>query len=251
MARFFKSFKGVWFIINSFIKGYVIHLTPFKEEDAMIKVFSEEGFTSFYVRKALQVKSSSLASVTLGSYSTFHLKENKKHELKLNTIEFHHHLMSTLPNPDAYLVIEAILELINKTIEQEDAKDVFGMFESTLTLVKSKPYLALYQFLTHIIQVNGLSLVHHECVICHQKKAIIGVSYHDGGVVCQLCAKKNDVIPLPKDALLAIVYPHKDEFIQALSIEQLKQTIEVYRLHLVHQLNVSLIALENLKQFSK
>jgi recombinational DNA repair protein (RecF pathway) len=99
--------------------------------------------------------------------------------------------------------------------------------------------------------VNGLSLVHHECVICHQKKAIIGVSYHDGGVVCQLCAKKHDVIPLPKDALLAIVYPHKDEFIQALSIEQLKQTIEVYRLHLVHQLNVSLIALENLKQFSK
>jgi DNA repair protein RecO len=216
----------------------------------MIKVFSEEGFTSFYVRKALQVKSSTLGSVALGSFSTFHLKENKKHELKLNTIEFHNHIMSSLPNPDAYLVIEAMLELVNKTIEQEEAIDLYPIFVTMVSLAKTKPYLALYQFLTHIIHLNGLDLVHHECVICHQKKAIIGISYHDGGVVCQTCALKHDVIALPKDALLAIVYPHKDEFIQALNNEQLKKTIEIFRLHLVHQLNVSLIALENLRQFS-
>lgn len=217
----------------------------------MVKVFANDGYHTFYVRKAMQVHSDVIASVTLGAYSQFHLKSTKRKELSLNTITSISHVMSIFSKPDQYFVFEAMLELINKTIDEEDSAALFPFFQQGLTLIKTKPYLALYQLLQQVIHHNGIDLVHHQCVICHQKKAIIGVSYEDGGVVCQTCGIKHKVIALPKDALLAIVYPHKDEFIQALSIEQLKKTIEVYRLHLVHQLNIKLIALENLNQFQQ
>jgi DNA repair protein RecO len=251
MARLVKSIEGVWFIINGLIVGYVIGLTPYKEVDAMVKVFSKDGYHTFYVRKAMQVHSDVVAAVTLGAYSQFHLKSTKRKVLSLNTITQVNHVMSSFTKPDHYFVFEAILELINKTIEEEDGKEMYQYFEKTLQGLTIKPYLALYQLLQHVIHLNGIDLVHHQCVICHQKKAIIGVSYQDGGVVCQTCGVKHQVIPLPRDALLAIVYPHKDEFIQALTIEQLKQTIEVYRLHLVHQLQVKLVSLENLNHFQQ
>jgi DNA repair protein RecO len=251
MAGFFKSSEGVWFIINGLITGYVIAITPYKEFDAMVKVYSIDGYHTFYVRKAMQVNSEVVASVTLGAYSQFHLKSTKRKELSLNSITNVSHLMATFTKPDQYFIFEAILELINKTIEENISGEMYPYFEEALAQLTTKPYLALYQLLQHIIHLNGIDLVHHHCVICHQKKAIIGVSYEAGGVVCQGCGDKHRVIALPKDALLAIIYPHKDEFIQALSIEQLKKTIEVYRLHLVHQLNIKLIALENLNQFQQ
>ncbi len=234
--------------MNEMILGYIVQVNPFKDEDAMVKILSDKGFFSFYVRKVFSIKSTTLAATQLGSLTRFHFKENKKGVMTLQQLSLVWSPMIEFSSPQHFFTLEALIELTNKTIEGDDGGTIYPFFAQALATLKDQPLRTLFTFMQAIISINGIDLVHRHCVICGQKKAIVGITYQEGGVICAKCSEKHPFTSLQKDALLAIVYPHKDEFIQALNDHQLLATIKVYSQHLTHQLNMKLITIDNLVQ---
>jgi recombinational DNA repair protein (RecF pathway) len=55
------------------IKGYVLHLSPYKESDAMVQVLSSDGLYSFLARGLAKPTSKLAGATQLLSYSQFSL----------------------------------------------------------------------------------------------------------------------------------------------------------------------------------
>jgi recombinational DNA repair protein (RecF pathway) len=65
------------------VEGYVVHLSNYKDNDAMVNVFSGDGAVSFLARGVLKPTSKNAAACQLLSYSRFSLDSGKNGSLSL------------------------------------------------------------------------------------------------------------------------------------------------------------------------
>lgn len=167
------------------VEGYVIHLSAYKDNDAMVSIFTEEGMVSFLGRGIQKTTSKNAASCQLLSYSRFSLEEGKsggfslKEGLSLTPIDGKDSL-------ERLVAFSFIAELTSKLIQEDEAKETYPWLKATMEALEhdSDPFTVSLIYFAHLLILTGYGLDVDECIYCQSKSNIKGVSYSDGGFVC-------------------------------------------------------------------
>lgn len=169
--------------------GIVIRTTPFKDNDMMVNVVSNEGIKSFLAKGVLKLESKNAPSIQSMNKSHFQLSKGKDgFALRTGTI-----LNSLLNNDSEFkllVVVNLLCELSSRIIvTNEDATNIYPFLEKSQSLLASKfsPLtIGLYYF-AHVLKETGYGLNVDCCQKCGKTTQITAVSYIDGGFICQDC----------------------------------------------------------------
>jgi DNA repair protein RecO (recombination protein O) len=167
------------------VEGYVVHLSAYKDNDAMVNVFSEEGEVSFLGRGIQKTTSKNAASCQLLSYSRFSLETGKgggyslKEGISLKPADGKDSL-------ERLTSFSLIAELCSKLIQEDEAKESYPWLKATMEALdqSADAFTVSLIFFAHILIIAGYGLNVDECIYCQSKSNIKGVSYSDGGFVC-------------------------------------------------------------------
>jgi DNA repair protein RecO (recombination protein O) len=168
------------------ISAYVIRLSPYKDNDAMVTVLSESGLQSFLARGILKPTSKNAAACQLLAFSDFSLAAGKNGGLSLSEAR----CRLPIDGKDDFERLTAfsfLAELSAKMIQNDEAVPLFPWLKAALDAIDSgfDPFSAALVYLAHVLLTAGYGLDVDECVYCGSKKDIAGISYADGGFVCR------------------------------------------------------------------
>lgn len=168
--------------------GIVIKTTPFRDNDLMVNVISNDKMRSFLARGTLKIESKNAPSVNIYTKSRFVITKGKDgYSLRSGEIlNSYEHIKDDLLK---LTIVDFLGELTNKLIQSDDASYIYPFLEKSLDLLNSNfdPYTVALVYFAKALSVSGYSLEVDKCVICHQKTSIVAISYHDGGFICQNC----------------------------------------------------------------
>lgn len=190
--------------------GIVIRLTPFRDHDAMVTVLSNDKIRSFLARGVLKYDSKLAHVVNIYSKSRFQIGKGKDGYVLRNG-----ELLNSFQGikDDIYRlgVLDFVGEITNKMIQGSDASLIYPFFERTLELLDQKfsPYTLANIYFAKVLNVSGYSLNVDSCSICGKKDQIVGVSYNDGGFICEHCFSALNHIKMPAIELKIIRYIFK------------------------------------------
>lgn len=167
------------------VEGYVVHLSAYKDNDAMVNVFSEEGIVSFLGRGIQKTTSKNAASCQLLSFSRFSLEQGKSGGLSLKEG------VSEKPadgrdSLERLTSFSFIAELTSKLIQEDEAKEAYPWLKATMEALDNNAdaFTVSLIYFAHLLVIAGYGLDVDECIYCQSKSNIKGVSYSDGGFVC-------------------------------------------------------------------
>lgn len=170
------------------LEGIVIHLSKFKENDAMVKLATKEGFVSFLAHGVSKLTSKNGASCQECSYGRYSLSVSN---------DLHYTLSESTPidsfindsNLEALTATSFIIEVTNKLIQEDEAGQIYPYLFASLNAIKKgfSPLSAALIYFASCLNASGIGLDVNQCVGCGGKKNIIGLSFADGGFVCQDC----------------------------------------------------------------
>lgn len=167
------------------VEGYVVHLSNYKDNDAMINVFTKEGSLSFLARGVLKPTAKNAAACQLLSYSHFSLDPGKRGILSLKEAQS----ITPIDGRDSLerlTTFSFISELTSKLVQEDEAKDAYPWLEATMKALEAgaDAFSVALIYFAHLLILCGYGLDVDECVYCQSKTNIKGVSYSDGGFVC-------------------------------------------------------------------
>lgn len=167
-------------------EGYVIHLSPFKESDAMVKVLTENGLMSFLAHGVNKPTSKLASSCTLLAFSKFSLSEGKNGSYTLKEAEN----LTSVDGKDSLerlACFSFIAELSHKLVQDDEGKASFPWLKRALEAIANgfDPLSASSLYIAHLLKICGYGLDVDECVYCQKKTDIAGISYSEGGFVCK------------------------------------------------------------------
>lgn len=170
------------------IEGYVIHLSSYRENDAMVNVLTKNGIVSFLGRGILKPGSKNAGACQLLSLSRFSLSGNDGGGTLAEAI-----CLSPVNGKDSLANLASfsfLAELTAKTVQSEEASEVYPWLEGVLNAIAQgfDPLTASLLYFAHVLVIEGYGLNVDACVYCGEKNGIVGLSYSDGGFVC-----KNDL----------------------------------------------------------
>ncbi len=171
------------------MEAIIIRLTPYKEKDYIVNALTMEGLITFRASGALNVKSSFAGKLFLYALVFVELKETKV-GYTLVSIKNLNNIAKIFTDYDKIITLNLIGEIMIRTLKDDETiKEAFPLLKNTLTgLATTSNLLSLtYLFLTSLLKVLGLGFVIDRCVICKRQDDIIGISFHDGGLVCKHC----------------------------------------------------------------
>jgi DNA repair protein RecO (recombination protein O) len=166
-------------------EGYVVHVAAYKENDAMIALFTPEGRLSFLARGIQKPTSKNAASCQLLSYSRFSLESGKngglslKEGISLKVVDG----KDSLQRLTAYSFLS---ELTAKLIQDDEAVETYPWLKAAMESLEkdADPFSVALVYFAHLLIIAGYGLDVDECIYCQGKSGIQGVSYADGGFVC-------------------------------------------------------------------
>ena len=169
-------------------EGIVIRTTPFRDNDAMVSVLSNDKMWSFLARGVQKLTSKNGPSVNIYAHSRFVLS-NGKDGLALRSGE----MLESFPNAKSDLDCLAVLGFLSeatcKYVLGEDAPRLYDFLLKSLRLVNDgfEPYVVALIYLAKVLEASGYGLQVDNCVRCGQKRPIVALSYNDGGFICEDC----------------------------------------------------------------
>lgn len=172
------------------IEGIVLQITTYKEKDAMINVLTNEGVVSFLARGVKGINSKNAPSVNLYTRSIFELNnKNNSNYYSLKTGKIIEDISNLYSNVESMLTLNFLGELVIKCNDESKTSDLYYLFVSSIKKMKEGFDLTTIRlaFISTIIKKMGLCLHVDNCVICQSKKAIVSVSYEEGGLICKNC----------------------------------------------------------------
>jgi DNA repair protein RecO len=180
------------------VEGYVIHLSAYKDNDAMVSVYTANGSISFLARGIQKTTSKNAASCQLLSYSHFSLEEGKsggyslKEGVSLKPIDGRDNL-------ERLTAFSFLAELSAKLIQEDEVSEAYPWLKGSLDALEGNadPFTVSLIYFAHLLIIGGYGLDVDECIYCQSKSNIKGVSYADGGFVC---ANEMDEGAIPLDA---------------------------------------------------
>lgn len=107
-----------------------------------------------------------------------------------------------------------ILELVDKTINNNHDIDIYDDLKRALDLLNNKEdgYLILALFITKVLGVLGINPYVDGCVICQDTK-VVGLSVEDGGFVCKNHLKYEHLFKKDRQKLQKFRYLQKASFV--------------------------------------
>ncbi|MEG2685107.1 MAG: DNA repair protein RecO [Erysipelotrichaceae bacterium] len=193
--------------MNNQIKGIIIKHVDYKEADSILNVLTpKDGKQTIYARGIRKITSKNASSCMLYGYSNFSLLErNANSEMRLlkfseNIDNFYSIREDLIRGTIASMLVE-IVDRIN-----DDTEIVFNILYESLILLKDckQPFCLLALFISKINEQQGIALNVDECVICHKKNNIVGISSINGGFTCN--DHHEDIIRFSSEELKKIRY---------------------------------------------
>ncbi len=169
------------------VEGIVIKRSDYKDNDVMVDILSGEGRLSFLARGVKKAKSKNSSSVSLLAKSDFSLFVGPNGGLSLQEGKIIDAVDSG-DNLEKAASLSVIAELSKKMTSEEDtAGETYAFLSKTLEAIKGgyDPLSAALLYFAHLLKKNGYGLNVGECVRCGGKRKIQGLSYKDGGFVCE------------------------------------------------------------------
>lgn len=222
------------------VEGIVVKNTPFRDNDAMVTILSENRLVPFLARGVMKPTSKNASSVlvhTKGRYVLYNGKEGlflKNAEL----IQTYPHAKQTL----TCLTSLGFLSEINlKLLVDEDTSRVYPFYSKALELLEKEfdPLTVDIIYLAQVLKAIGYGLNVDECQLCHRRGPIAVVDYRAGGFICPNCFNGQELPPNNSTKLKIIRYIFKvdlERFGQAVlpkaeSIEVLKELFDFVKDH--------------------
>lgn len=169
-------------------EGFVVRVTPFRENDVMINAISRDGFRSFLAKGVLKFESKNAPSVSQFVKSRFCLFKGKDgYFLRQGTlIEAYSELKENLTGLS---VIDFISEVTNLLVHAEDAIKVYPLFEKIAEVLKEgfDPFSAALIYLAQVLKYIGYGIEVDKYSICGKISPLVDVSYKNGGFICSDC----------------------------------------------------------------
>lgn len=168
------------------IDGYVIRISPYKENDAMVTVLTADGIRSFSARGVLKQTSKNYACVQPLYYSRFSLSVSASggSSLKEGMILQY---VDGKSDFERLAAISFILELTQKMIEGEEHKTKYTLLDGAMKALNSgfDPLTICMIYFAGLLNVEGYGPNIDECAVCGEKHNIVGFAFKDGGFLCQ------------------------------------------------------------------
>ncbi len=168
------------------IEGYVIRISPYKENDAMVTVLTSDGVRSFSAHGIEKHNSKNLGSTRALSYSRFSLsvKENGGASLKESMPITYVDGKSDFTRLSA---ISFILELTQKMVEGEEHHQKFLLLDGAIKALNLDfdPLTICMLYFAGLLNVEGYGPNVDGCAVCGEKHNIVGFSFKDGGFLCK------------------------------------------------------------------
>jgi DNA repair protein RecO len=167
------------------VEGYIVHISTYKDNDAMLNVFTKDGPVSFLARGVLKPTSKNAAACQLLSYSRFSLESGKNGALSLKEAQS----LTPIDGRDSLERLTAfsfMSELTAKLIQDDEEKEAYPWLDASLKALEGNAdaFSVCLIYFAHLLILCGYGLDVDECIYCQSKTNIKGVSYTDGGFVC-------------------------------------------------------------------
>ncbi|MFA5235936.1 MAG: DNA repair protein RecO [Bacilli bacterium] len=179
--------------------GLVVELIPIKEEDAMVRLLTNDGLISFFARRAMNQKSPDYSALQPFSSGHYWISEGTQSGLRLKQArldKYHGFHYATLPQ---LAVLELIKETLSHVTIDGEAELVYGLVNQTIEAASSpeNAFLAAARYLARLLDGLGWGLQLSQCVVCNAKTDIVGVSLPLGGFVCRKHYHPEEAMTLP------------------------------------------------------
>lgn len=175
--------------MTEIIRGYVIRVTAYQENSAIVTVLTKNGEVSFKARSALKTPSKFSSLIQLYTYADFQLSYKTINGNK--TLEAGE-IITFLPSLFTDLKTSVLLSFVCETLNiYRDLPNGFEIFDTIFNHLREKNNFATIVaiLLKYHMELNGCYLSADECVACGSKKNIVTVVYEEGGFVCCDCNK--------------------------------------------------------------
>ena len=164
----------------------VLRTSEYKEADAMVNAINEDGFLSFSAKGAKRLLSKNAPSIQPFSLSEFVLMESASGGKTLKSGSLEENL--ALDGDVASMVVDSFFQEATLRIVQEDeAPLAYPFLLEALQNIKAggEPLSQGLCYFAKVLCLGGYGLDVDECAVCHGKRAIVGLSFEEGGFLCE------------------------------------------------------------------
>lgn len=180
--------------------GIVLRTIDYKETDLLVDILTDEGKKCFLARGAKKLTSKNAPSLRLLTKGTFVIATNLSGK---GTLKESAPIRAMNPKEDlpSLFALNFVAEATNafSQYETESERKVYRFLDATLSKINDgyDPLSASLIYLSYILKTNGSGLDVSECVRCHSKRNIVGVSYQEGGFLCKTHIAEGDALLSP------------------------------------------------------
>lgn len=152
----------------------------------MVTCFSPEGQFCFYGRGIGKISGKNKGAVQPLSYGRFTLSKSPSGTYALSeSIPLIAYIRDD--SLDTIACDNLVQEICHRLISPEETPNLYPWAIKALSAIKDgfSPLTSAAIFMASVLKANGYGLDVDECVICHRKQGIAGLSYQEGGFLCQ------------------------------------------------------------------
>lgn len=173
--------------MTEIVRGYVVRVTAYQENSAIVTILTKDGEVSFKARNALKTPSKFSSLIQLYTYADFQLSFKTINGNK--TLEAGE-IISFLPSLFTDLKTSVLLSFVCETLNvYRNLPNGYEIFDTIFKHLQSQNNFAtiIAILLKYHMELNGCYLSADECAACGSKKNIVTVSYEEGGFICGEC----------------------------------------------------------------
>lgn len=170
--------------------GFIISVTTYKENDAIINLLTTSGVITFVARGIMKIDSRFGTLCQLYNKVEVSLDQSRRSGYyNLVGGKVLTNFQPIYENLEAMVTTSLLVEIIRKTIDEYNVENLYNLLSCAYEAILNKIDLSIIRvvFISQIIIATGLKLDVNECVRCHSTKGILSLSFDDGGFVCQKC----------------------------------------------------------------
>ena len=240
--------------MNKFVKGYVLNITKYKENDGIVSILTSSGIESYKARAIYKLNSkfgNLLQSFMYGEFEICYPLENQISFIK--DIQDYKINKSIYSDFNKFTLLSFVAESI---LKDPDLSNKFLIFDTVFKMIDQDNYnfknIVLIVLKNHLLS-NGSLLEADCCCKCGKKNNVVAVSFKDGGFLCSNCNPNPSFIK-PNEFLIAYRYVIKADITKSnsftISDEIFKELFALMYDELVNnvgiKLNTESLLLENM-----
>lgn len=239
--------------MNDRCEGIVIAQTPYKDNDMILTVYTQQfGKIALYGKGLNKPSSKNSYATQIFDLSEFLFDFNETKNVQLlKSATLINEFKNIKQDYNLMVLASNVAEIACKTDEEAN---IYQLIYDTLYALDNKkmPYMVFSLYISEILKLLGLSPEVDECVFCGDKTAIQTVSIDDGGFICAVCNRETHYPKMEKELLYAFRIINKASFDVLDKLYELRlEMYELTKLMMEFFLTHSGIVLKSYKSFAQ